>query len=204
MWGVLYEARPVFKIAALCLALALVASVMNKGAGSKSEVKKERVVDMEFTITVNEGERTGTYSGEVIDGIPNGKGSFTAQNDGGTGWTYTGDFYDGQFDGNGRTEWDSGQWEEGYYIENEISDGETYSADDKLIYEGMFENGRIPEERRSPHVRMTENEVVSSSWGRPNFKDEITTEDGVFDKWIYYGKGYVYFENGIVVDIEDW
>ncbi len=61
--------------------------------------------------------RDGTYSGEMIDGIPNGLGSFSSTNSAGITWTYTGGFSDGKFNGYGKTVWEeTGEIEEGTYI----------------------------------------------------------------------------------------
>ena len=58
--------------------------------------------------TVAQGayDRTGVYKGDVIDGIPVGKGKFTTKNDEGVTWTYTGEFSDGTFNGYGEMIWD--------------------------------------------------------------------------------------------------
>lgn len=61
------------------------------------------------------GERTGTYSGDMTDGVPNGNGKFIAQNDNGAGWTYEGNWANGHFNGEGKTTWKSGQIEIGTY-----------------------------------------------------------------------------------------
>lgn len=49
-------------------------------------------------------DRTGLYSGDVINGIPIGEGSFTATNDEGNTYTYTGEWDNGIFNGQGKRE----------------------------------------------------------------------------------------------------
>lgn len=62
--------------------------------------------------------REGTYTGEMIDSLPNGQGSFSTISDTGAEWTYTGEFSDGKFDGTGKIVWsETGQIEEGTYTD---------------------------------------------------------------------------------------
>lgn len=51
-------------------------------------------------------DKTGVFEGEVIDGIPSGKGKFITKNSEGITWTYTGEFSEGTFNGLGETVWD--------------------------------------------------------------------------------------------------
>ena len=54
-----------------------------------------------------EFDRVGSFDGETADGVPNGQGTYTAVNDAGVKWTYTGAFADGTFNGYGEQVWDS-------------------------------------------------------------------------------------------------
>lgn len=51
-------------------------------------------------------EREGVYTGTLLDGVPDGYGTFTATNDDGALWTYTGEFKNGLFDGQGTVTWE--------------------------------------------------------------------------------------------------
>lgn len=65
-------------------------------------------------------DRTGQYNGVVVDGIANGKGTFSSTNDEGIDYTYKGQWKDGLYNGNGKVVYDS----------------------DKMVnLEGNFENG---------------------------------------------------------------
>lgn len=89
----------------------------------------ETVEDKEITISIktfdDNGidsvpiERTGTFSGTLVDGIPSGEGSFTTQNPAGTTWTYTGNFKNGTFNGQGTASWpeyeESGTYTDGLF-----------------------------------------------------------------------------------------
>ncbi len=69
-----------------------------------------------MTLNLSYGERTGTYSGDVDEnGIPNGQGKFTSENEAGEKWTYEGGFVNGHFDGEGKTTWANGTAEVGTY-----------------------------------------------------------------------------------------
>lgn len=74
----------------------------------------------EITLNLSYGERTGTYTGDLTDGIPNGQGKFTTENDKGEKWTYEGEFKNGHFEGEGKTTWKSGQIEIGTYKDDVI------------------------------------------------------------------------------------
>ncbi len=65
-------------------------------------------------------DREGEFSGKVVDGIPNGDGMFTATNDEGEVYTYSGDWVDGIWEGVGTRR---------------------YESDDMPVEAGHFENG---------------------------------------------------------------
>lgn len=73
----------------------------------------------EMTLNLSYGDRTGKYSGDLVDGVPHGQGKFTTTNEEGETWTYEGEFKNGHFDGEGKTTWKSGQVEIGTY-ENDV------------------------------------------------------------------------------------
>lgn len=74
----------------------------------------------EITLHLSYGDRTGKYSGDMTDGVPNGQGKFTAKNEEGVEWTYEGSFVNGHFQGEGKTTWKSGQVEIGTYEDDVI------------------------------------------------------------------------------------
>lgn len=99
------------------------------------EAVVEEVTNQEITLVVGtykqNGEKTsverqGIYSGQLVNGVPQGKGEFTTENDEGVEWTYIGDFKDGLFDGNGKTITDSddsiaeiGNYTDGFFTPND-------------------------------------------------------------------------------------
>lgn len=56
-------------------------------------------------------------------------------------------------------------------------------------------------ENKIPEVGMTVDEVKKTSWGLPERINKNTYSWGTTEQWSYPGKGYVYFENGIVTSI---
>lgn len=94
------------KIVLLGLALMI---VLLAGCSSKT-------VTLKFSF----GERTGTYSGPMKDGLPDGKGKFTTKNELGEEWTYEGMFKNGHFEGEGETTWSNGTKEIGTYKNDSI------------------------------------------------------------------------------------
>lgn len=98
----------------------------------------ETVADTQMTLQFAFGERTGTYTGEVLDGLPNGQGAFTSANDYGVGWTYEGEWANGHFSGQGTSTHDDGFTIIGYY-QNDYLNGESKQYwQGALRYEGSY------------------------------------------------------------------
>ena len=60
--------------------------------------------------------RTGTYTGDMCNGVPDGDGEFAVEESNGNAWTYTGGFKDGTFHGVGARLDENGYAEIGTYI----------------------------------------------------------------------------------------
>ena len=97
------------KILVFALDLCVLFSLVACGGGNK-----------EITLNLAFGEKTGTYTGDLVDGVPDGKGKFTTTNDSGEEWTYEGSFKNGHFEGEGKTTWKNGQIEIGTYKDDVI------------------------------------------------------------------------------------
>ena len=69
------------------------------------------------------GKRQGKYSGEVVDGIPNGQGTFESQNSSGIKWVYDGEWKNGKMNGQGKMTFQDGKGavEEGTFTDNEFT-----------------------------------------------------------------------------------
>lgn len=58
-------------------------------------------------------------------------------------------------------------------------------------------------QKSDPAIGMTEQQVLDSSWGKPeNINKTITTND-VEEQWCYSNNKYIYFDNGIVTTIQE-
>ena len=101
----------------------------------------ETVTDMSLTLSLSFGDRDGTYSGEIENGLPNGYGTFTSTNSEVLIWEYEGMFVDGHFEGQGATGWEDGFAEAGEY-KNDLLNGEGQEYwYDVLRYQGSYTDG---------------------------------------------------------------
>lgn len=130
-----------------------------------SIAEKQTTSNLEVTIPFSFGSRTGVYTGEIIDGMPDGYGCFRTTNPEGEAWVYIGEFSNCDMNGQGETFWSVGQYQSGIYKNGVLisgteitSDGrkivgtfanetdqsggfvKIYGADDVLFYEGGFSN----------------------------------------------------------------
>ena len=52
-------------------------------------------------------------------------------------------------------------------------------------------------------VGMTNEDALASSWGKPESINTTTTARGSREQWVYGGRSYLYFENGVLVAIQN-
>lgn len=100
----------------------------------------ETVYSEQMTLSFNFGERTGIYSGEILDGLPHGTGAFDTKNEDGSPWSYEGVWSNGHMNGEGITLWDDGFKEIGTYAGDYLNGQGAEYQGDILIYEGDFVN----------------------------------------------------------------
>lgn len=55
----------------------------------------------------------------------------------------------------------------------------------------------------SPAIGMTKDEVLNSSWGKPEKINKTITANGTSEQWVYSGYRYIYFDNNVVTCIQD-
>ena len=104
----------------------------------------QQVTDADLTLDFHFGIRTGRYTGEVVNGLPNGKGSFISMNEDQEEWTYTGEWVDGHFEGQGATVWHNTDWrEEGRYSSDYLNGEGTKFLGDIVQQQGVFTNGEL-------------------------------------------------------------
>ncbi len=119
-------------ILSLSLACLLIGCASNAPKQEQmQEPKIETVEDFEIAIPVRgwddeslspiaPSNQTGLYTGELTDGKPSGSGKFVSENGEGLTWTYTGEFKNGTFHGQGM---------------------QVFDGDDYLKSIGTFQNG---------------------------------------------------------------
>lgn len=73
-------------------------------------------------------------------------------------------------------------------------------ADKVFTYEKVES---FPEPAKEPSVGMTAQEVLDSTWGKPEKINKSTYAWGVTEQWCYSGYRYIYLEDGIVTSISE-
>ena len=53
------------------------------------------------------------------------------------------------------------------------------------------------------HIGMSKEDVLASSWGRPEKVNTTTNVYGTREQWVYGGRNYLYFENGVLTSIQN-
>lgn len=63
----------------------------------------------------------------------------------------------------------------------------------------------VAEAKRKQGVRvgMSKDDVLASSWGRPETVNRTTTAQGTREQWVYGGRNYLYFEGDRLVSIQN-
>lgn len=128
----------------------------------------------ELPITLQFGSREepyeGVYTGEMLDGLPQGQGSFTTQNAEGYVWTYTGAWNAGHKEGEGTTVWEErGQKHVGFY-QNDLYNGPgQFYYKNIVLYDGVFENGYIASGKMY--------DESGALYFEGDFRDELRLED---------------------------
>ncbi len=84
-----------------------------------------------------------------------------------------------------------------------IKNGKLYENNGDSIYYKKGIGVNVPEEKPSPKIGMTKQEVLDSNWGKPNDINKTTTEYGTSEQWVYDKKGYIYFDDGLVSTIQN-
>ncbi len=58
--------------------------------------------------------------------------------------------------------------------------------------------------REGVNIGMSQQDVLDSSWGRPERVNKTTTAAGTREQWVYRGyHSYLYFENGVLTTIQN-
>lgn len=65
------------------------------------------------------------------------------------------------------------------------------------------ERKRKYDARPGVSIGMSKEQVLASSWGKPQDVHRTTTAHGTDETWFYGGKNYLYFENGVLKQIHN-
>nr|WP_320027077.1 hypothetical protein [uncultured Acetobacterium sp.] len=125
----------------VCLAISLSGCSLIPGIfGNKGQSVKNETM----TLSLAFGEETGTYTGKLVQGLPQGEGVFTvAATDDKIAWTYDGQWEKGHFQGAGETTWEDGFVQEGYYQDDLLNgEGKEYLDENQLVYEGNYTDNK--------------------------------------------------------------
>lgn len=90
-----------------------------------------------------------------------------------------------------------------YYIKNNKLHVKDYYGGEESVYSRVSNSTYIPNEKPSPQIGMTADEVRASNWGSPIDINKTTTEYGESEQWVYDDYKYIYLEDGIVTSIQE-
>ncbi len=96
------------------------------------------------SVHFEQGSRMGEYSGEMIDGIPDGQGFFSYYLEDGRHATYHGKFEDGEIMGIGTMTYEDGSKYVGEFYSGVLNGyGIVYNSDGYIVKKGNFISGRL-------------------------------------------------------------
>jgi hypothetical protein len=52
-------------------------------------------------------------------------------------------------------------------------------------------------------IGMSRDEVLASKWGRPQSVNKTSTAHGTSEQWVYGGRNYLYFQNGVLTSVQN-
>lgn len=99
-----------------------------------------------------------------------------------------------------RTEVDSTYVTDDRALDNIERDQKIAELEEKSRYTGKYTKNNT---KTDPIIGMTSEEVIGSTWGKPNKINKTTYAWGVTEQWCYKDNKYVYLENGSVVAIQE-
>jgi len=121
-------------------------------------------------------DRIGPFKGKVVNGVPDGQGTFSSVNSEGVSWTYTGEWANGLFHGHGRSIWDDSSAinQVGTYIKGNFSP----TLSEALISLSSNANFSVSEKSKSfinDHPEYFHSETQNSA---PHWSPSISIIDG--------------------------
>lgn len=129
----------------------------------------KQVENVDMTLALSVGERTGVYSGTTRKDLPDGEGVFIRKENGKILWIHKGMWKEGHMEGNGETTWPQDKLKivgsfsndkangpcktyfnekllfDGEYKDHKYAKGKLYDTlTGKMIYEGEFDEKEVP------------------------------------------------------------
>lgn len=86
-----------------------------------------------------------------------------------------------------------------------ITDGdavELYVSSGEKLKEIELKKDAISAKRQGVSIGMTKEQVLASSWGRPQKANKTHGRFGTHEQWVY-GGGYLYIENGVLTSVQN-
>lgn len=192
--------------------LIVILSLLFTGCGEDPNAPKE-VKDIEMTTKIGYYEdnnevvyidaKEGTYTGTVVNGIPNGEGIFTTKNSEGVTYEVKGIFVNGNIDGPGITTWEDGYFEKGLYTDGLFTPTKSELIDNFLLSYDLYGN---PEASSTALSFIDEHENLFPNSDEKDVKEYMDT-DCEIRKLMKTVSGFddalMYLENGYVVQAEE-
>lgn len=191
------------------------------GAWSAGEFKGNgKLTFSKYLIKFPDVDRFGLYEGDTVDGVAEGSGSFTAVNDSNAQYTYTGEFKNGIFDGQGSRVFDDDpdETETGTYTKGEF----TPTLYEAVVYLGGDEYARFSVSDKSKSFLEAHSELFTSYDGNDlteyldsewrleaftknprNFGDKLAKVDGLTIVQIFEYP-FLNYENLTFILATDW
>ena len=83
---------------------------------------------------------------------------------------------------------------------------QVFDADDKATKARLAKQDVIDKKEAKKlgvSLGMTREQVIGSSWGRPQQVNTTTGRHGSREQWVYSSRNYLYFENGVLTTIQN-
>lgn len=88
-------------------------------------------------------------------------------------------------------------------LSKEISEKLTKYESDIKEHQIILAEINKDQQRPNPQIGMMQDEVINSTWGKPEDINRTITEYGTSEQWVYSIDRYIYFDDGVVTAIQD-
>ncbi|MBR4290858.1 MAG: peptidoglycan-binding protein [Oscillospiraceae bacterium] len=158
---------------------------------------------LHFDITEGVYDRVGSYVGDVVNGLPEGKGTFKTETGASNPWKYTGEWKAGMFNGQGKQTWENESTvKEGTFTNNEF----TPTATEAFVYTALKKEYSIAKKSKAALSEFDSCFTGQQQSGLPN----ESFIDSNFDLKQYkkrpndYGDKLIYVSKAKVFQVLTW